>query len=87
MDKEEDKKASDLRSEIRGRTMSYVGASFGLVAGLAWNDAVKALIEYLFPFPQSGVWAKFLYALIITAVVAVLLYYLEKLINPKKEKK
>ena len=77
---------SDIKSEIKARTMGYIGAGFGLVAGLAWNDAIKVLIEYLFPFPQSTIFAKFLYAIVITVAVVILLGYLEKILNPKKEK-
>lgn len=73
----------DIKSEIKMRTMGYIGAGFGLVAGLAWNDAIKAFIEYVFPFSQSTVLAKFLYALLITIVAVVILGYLEKIINRK----
>ncbi len=74
----------DIKSEIKMRTMGYIGAGFGLVAGLAWNDAIKGLIEYLFPFSQTTILAKFLYALIITAAVVIVLSYLERIINTKK---
>ncbi|MBI4085443.1 MAG: hypothetical protein HY432_03000 [Candidatus Liptonbacteria bacterium] len=64
--------------------MGYIGAAFGLVAGLAWNDAIKALIEYLFPFSQTTILAKFLYAALITIVVVIILQYLEKFLNPEE---
>ncbi|MDP3948584.1 MAG: DUF5654 family protein [bacterium] len=74
---------NDIKSEIKMRTMGYIGAGFGLVAGLAWNDAIKAFIEYVFPFSQSTVLAKFFYALLITIVAVIILGYLEKIINRK----
>jgi len=43
----------DLRNEFRERTLSYVLAGFGLVAGLAWNEAIKTGIEYLFPMKAN----------------------------------
>ncbi|MEK7547235.1 MAG: DUF5654 family protein [Patescibacteria group bacterium] len=75
----------DIKGEIKMRTMGYIGAGFGLVAGLAWNDAIKALIEYLFPFSQTTILAKFLYALVITVAVVMVLNYLERIINAKKQ--
>ena len=53
------------------QTLGYIIAAFGLVAGLAWNDAIKALIEYLFPLSQNTLFAKFGYAVLVT-VLAVL---------------
>ncbi len=58
-----------LRAEIRERTLGYMLAAFGLVAGLAWNDAIQTLIAYLYPGPENTLSAKFLYALIISVVV------------------
>jgi len=74
----------DIKSQIKMRTMGYIGAGFGLVAGLAWNDAIKAFIEYLFPVSQNTILAKFIYALLITALAVVILGYLEKLFSDKK---
>ena len=42
MEPEEDKRIRDL---VRERTMGYIVGALGLVAGLAWNDAIKSLIE------------------------------------------
>ncbi len=55
-----------------------MAGALGLVAGLAWNDAIKALIEDLFPFAKTGILAKFIYAVIITAVVVIVGNYLLK---------
>lgn len=72
---------SEMKNEIRARTVGYILAAFGLVAGLAWNDAIKALIEYVFPADQAGdtLKAKFAYALAITVVVVVVSGYLARL--------
>ncbi len=64
----EDTKVHD---EVREQTVGYIAGALGLVAGLAWNDAIKGLIEYLIPLPGGGLWAKFIYALIITLVVVL----------------
>ena len=68
----------NIKEQIREQTAGYVTAALGLVAGLAWNDAIKALIEDLFPFAKTGILAKFIYAVIITAVVVIVGNYLLK---------
>jgi hypothetical protein len=65
-----------LASELRERTVGYVLTALGLVAGFAWNEAVKALIEYIFPSAQNGIAAKFVYAVLITAAVVIITRYL-----------
>ena len=57
--------------EIRAQVVGFVMAAFGFVAGLAWNDAVKSLIDALVPVGSGGVAAKFAYAVIATAILAV----------------
>jgi polyferredoxin len=58
-----------IKEDIKDQASGYVTAALGLVAGLAWNDAIKSLIEAVFPFAATGIFAKFLYAIIITLVV------------------
>jgi len=76
--KEEERR---LRKEIKEKTISYILAAFGLVAGLAWNEAIKSLIEELFPVKGSGVFAKFIYAFLITVVVVIISVYLVRLVR------
>lgn len=78
-------KLGKLQQEIRERTLGYVIAAFGLVAGLAWNDAVKALIEYLFPLQESTLSAKIIYAILITLVVVVCTMYLNHLFQKDEQ--
>lgn len=59
----------EIKTQIKDQTAGYMAAALGLVAGLAWNDAIKALIEILFPFAKTGIFAKFFYAVLITVVV------------------
>lgn len=67
--------------EIRSRTFGYVSAALGLVAGLAWNEAITGLINILFPIDKNTVAVKFLYAIIITGVVVLLIRYLDRFLN------
>lgn len=65
-----------LASELRERTIGYVLTALGLVAGFAWNEAIKSLIEYVFPAAQNGLVAKFVYAGLITLAVVIVTRYL-----------
>lgn len=68
-------------SEVRGRMVGYIGAALGLVAGLAWNEAITSLINSVFTLDKNSVFAKFVYAAVLTAVVVILLRRLEKFLN------
>jgi len=68
-------------SEVKGRSFGYISAALGLVAGLAWNDAIKEFIEVIFPLSKDTVAVKFLYAILVTVAVVILIRYLERMIN------
>jgi uncharacterized membrane protein len=53
-------------------------AAFGLVAALAWNDAIQALFTAIFG-EAGGLAAKFFYAVLITVVVVVVTIRLGRL--------
>jgi len=74
-----------LRKEVKEKTIGYILAAFGLVAGLAWNEAIKALIAVFFPNPGNDVLVKFLYAIIVTIVIVVITVYLIRLTQEKEE--
>lgn len=73
------KDGAALRREVREKTLGYIIAALGLVAGLAWNEAIKALIDRFFPLSAGGIMVKFLYAVIVTLLVALVGYYLVKI--------
>jgi len=77
----------EIKKEIREKTSGYILAAFGLVAALAWNEAIKGLIEYFFPISKNTVLAKFIYAIVITFVVVIFSIYLMRLLGNKKEEK
>ncbi|MBI2109039.1 MAG: hypothetical protein HYT93_02560 [Parcubacteria group bacterium] len=59
--------------------ITYLTAAFGLVVGLAWNDAVKAFIEFVFPIQKDSLWAKFGYAFVLTVVFVLITIYIARL--------
>ncbi|MEK7162474.1 MAG: DUF5654 family protein [Patescibacteria group bacterium] len=72
----------EIKKEVKERTLGYIVAALGLVAGLAWNEAIKSLIEYLFPIAGGGgLLAKFLYAILATIVVVIISSYLVQILK------
>lgn len=68
-----------LRLEILEQVQKLATASLGLVAALAWNDAVQALFQYIFG-AQSNLAAKFFYAILVTVLIVVVTFRLSKII-------
>lgn len=71
----------ELRLEISEQVVSYIGAGFGLIASLAWNEAIKSTIEYFFPLKQDTVTAKFIYAGAMTLVLVLVTMYLVRILK------
>ncbi|MEI7890634.1 MAG: DUF5654 family protein [bacterium] len=80
-------RGAELEKEVREKTLGYIITSFGLVAGLAWNDAIKAFIDRFFADSGNGLRAKFLYAFILTIVVVSVSLYLSRILKVEKKKK
>jgi len=78
-------KTKQIKAEVRKNVLTYVTAAFGLVAGLAWNDAITSLIEYLFPLDKGTISAKFVYAVLITIVLVAVTIYLTRFFKQKDE--
>jgi len=76
---------NNIKEEFQKRITGYIVAAFGLVAGLAWNEAIKASIEYFFPMSRNSLLAKFIYAILITLVLVLITIYLTRLFADKEE--
>ena len=61
----------------------YILAGFGFVSGLAWNDAIKSLIDYWYPLPGDELFSKFLYAFVVTVIVVIVGTYVVRIANKK----
>jgi hypothetical protein len=69
-------KVGDIKNEFKNKVLGYIMTAFGLVVGLAWNEAIKEMIDLLFPLEQNSIWAKFLYALLLTILIIIITKYL-----------
>lgn len=79
------KKISSERSfhqELIHQLITLSTSGFGLVAALAWNEAIQSFVQHYiqYYFPNDyGVISKFLYALIITIFAVLITYQLSRL--------
>jgi len=74
-----------IRDNFKERVLTIVIASLGLIAALAWDEALRHLFEII--FGASGTLAEQLsYAVIITVIAAVISVYLGKIYSKREEK-
>ena len=67
-----------LKKELTEQMLSLLTSGFGVVAALAWNDAIQSFVkEYIEPsIPGSGLISKFIYATLITVLIVFTTYQL-----------
>lgn len=75
-------KERSFKRELVGQFLTLSTSGFGLVAALAWNEAiqsfVKDYIQRFYPDP-SGFTSKFIYAVLITLFAVIVTYQLSRL--------
>lgn len=76
--KDETASERSLRRELTSQMLQLITSGFGVVAALAWNDAIQSFVqEYIEPsIPGSGLISKFIYAGLITALIVLVTYQL-----------
>ncbi len=69
-----------VQREVRNQMVTLLISGLGLVAALAWNEAVLGLFRELFP-QGGGLVYKFGYAVVVTAIVVSISIQLRKFAN------
>lgn len=67
-----------MSREVAVRTLQLATAAFGLVAALAWNDAIQTLFARIFG-DTGDLFAKFVYAILVTVLVVFVTMRLARL--------
>ena len=62
---------SSLQKEVLDKISALVTAAFGLVAALAWNDAIKAVFREIFG-TADAVGPMLIYAILVTIIAVIL---------------
>lgn len=69
------------------KVVTLMTGAMGLVAALAWNDAIRKLFERIFGTQGSGdITAMFIYAVVVTAAIVLVTYRLTKFADKVKKK-
>lgn len=68
------KQKKSLRLEIVEKMSTLATAGFGLVAALAWNEAIQDLFKIAFP-DKDSLTAKFVYAMFITVLIVLITWW------------
>jgi len=78
-----------FKRELVDQMLSLSTAGFGLVAALAWNEAIKGFVEqYIQPyFPDTAIYYKFFYALLVTLFAVLITYQLSQISSKFGSKK
>lgn len=78
-----------LRQELVKQIVVLSTSGFGLVAALAWNEAIQSFVkEYIDQYISigSGIASRFIYAVIITIIAVFVTYQLARLVREEDEK-
>lgn len=76
----------DFQKELLKQLIVLSSSGFGVVAALAWNDAIQSFVqEYIDKYIStgSGIASRFIYAIFITVFAVLVTYQLTKLIKEK----
>ena len=65
-----------MKEKIIDKLFTPISTSFGLVIGLAWNNAVKNLFDRYY-LAGEGTWALFSYAIVVTIIGVIVILSLE----------
>ncbi|MDI9624495.1 MAG: DUF5654 family protein [Methanothermobacter sp.] len=61
---------SEIKKEIIKTMATLITTAFGLIAALAWNEAIKALIQLFFK-AGNALTGLFVYAIIVTILAVI----------------
>lgn len=82
-DEDKDKDLS-LKEQILDKMGSLITAAFGLVAALAWNEAIKAIFAELFGTTETII-PMISYAIIVTIIAVVVTILIARAISNAKK--
>jgi membrane protein YdbS with pleckstrin-like domain len=70
-----------MYDEVVDKISQLMTAAFGLVAALAWNEAIKAAITSM-GFAEYGLWV---YAIVVTVIAVLMVVWIGKIAAKAKD--
>ena len=80
---DEEEKPVTLKQEVLDKIAALVTAAFGLVAALAWNDAIKTIFKEIFG-EESTIVPMLMYAIIVTIIAVILIIIVARAVAKAK---
>ena len=84
-DEKEEEEKPTLKTEVLDKISALVTAAFGLVAALAWNDAIKTIFKEVFG-ESNTIGPMVLYAVIVTIIAVILTIIVARAVANAKNK-
>ena len=75
-----------MQKEVIEKVAALITAAFGLIAALAWNEAITELFRLVFG-EQSGIWALLFYAVVVTIIAVVVTIWIGRVAEKHTGKK
>lgn len=75
-----------MQKEVIEKVAALITAAFGLIAALAWNEAIQEIFRLVFG-DQSGIWAMLFYAVVVTIIAVVVTIWIGRVAEKAVEKK
>ena len=79
----DEEKPLSLKFEVLDKIAALVAAAFGLVAALAWNEAIKAIFKQVFG-TSDNLAAMITYAILVTIVAVMLTIFVARAASKAK---
>ncbi len=76
----------ETNKAVLSQSLGFISSAFVLVAALAWNEAIKDLINRYFK-ADSGIISHFIYAIIVTIIAVAITMKLNSLAEKYKQEK
>jgi hypothetical protein len=75
-----------MQKEVIEKIAALITAAFGLIAALAWNEAIQEIFRLVFG-DQSGIWAMLFYAVVVTIIAVVVTIWIGRVAEKHTGKK
>jgi ABC-type Mn2+/Zn2+ transport system permease subunit len=75
-----------MQKEVIEKIAALITAAFGLIAALAWNEAIQEIFRLVFG-EQSGIWAMLFYAVVVTVIAVVVTIWIGRVAEKHTGKK